>query len=339
MVTSPHKRHRRRRHKKSNKNAGTTNKTEGSVVKVVAKADDSGEWVKPNTLDKFYIDEDAVFPSINFEIKTDTSGPYKWSWFMSWDAHVSGLKEKPRGKKVATFNDHGEFTQDAKTWDAKGIKKIIGGRLTVIVEVGGTKFRRTVLVLAKQPSVEKVKSYLESHNSTALEKLLKQESNFKHLINLDSEPVVAGDRGYGLAQLTKPLPTYTQIWNWQENLNAAILLINEKKDAAKRFLDTHGATSYTQDMLDLETISRWNGGPYHEWNGSSKKWQRRDEIMCDTKTGNMGWNMDLPENKGKTEAELHERDKKEYPKMKAGQTAEHPWVYTGVCYADHVTNH
>lgn len=35
---------------------------------------------------------------------------------------------------------------------------------------------------------------------------------------------------------------------------------------------------------------------------------------------------------------LHERDKEEYKKMKAGQTAEHPWTYTGVCYADHVVS-
>jgi hypothetical protein len=339
MATDPQKPAHKKKRKKGNKNAGTTNKKEGSVVKVVAKPDDVGEWVKPDTLDKFYIDEDAVFPTIDFEIKTDVPGPYKWSWVMSWDAHVSGLREKKRGRKVASFKEHGEFTQDAKTWDAKKINKVIGGKLCVTVEVGEAKFRRTVLVLAKQPTPEKIKAYLEARDSTALEKLVKQESNFKHVINLDLEPVVAGDRGYGLTQLTNPLPTYTQIWSWQENLNAGIALVNVKKKEAKKFLETHGADSYTQDMLDLEILSRWNGGFYHEWNATTKKWQRKDEIMCDSKTGNIGWNMDLAANKGKTEAELHERDKDEYSKMKAGQTAEHPWVYTGVCYADHVANH
>jgi hypothetical protein len=46
--------------------------------------------------------------------------------------------------------------------------------------------------------------------------------------------------------------------------------------------------------------------------------------------------MTVAANKGKTEKELRERDVDEYPKMKAGQTAEHPWIYTGVCYADHL---
>jgi hypothetical protein len=334
----PHKRRHRRPHKKGNKNAGSTNKTSNSVVKVVVKADDTGEWIKPNTLDKFYIDEEAAFPDIVFEFKTDEPGPYKWTWQMTWDAHVSSLREKPRGKKVASFADQGEFEQDGKSWNAKNIGKVIGGRLAVTVRVGSKNFRRTVLVLGKQPSAEKIKEYLEARDSTALEKLVAQESKFKHFINLDSEPVVAGDRGYGLTQLTKPVPKYSQVWSWKENLDGGIKLIAEKKKAAKRHLDSHGSTSYNQDMLDLETITRWNGGVYHEWNSTANKWQRKQNILCDSQTGNMGWDTNISANQGKTESQLHERDKDEYKKMKAGQTAEHPWTYTGVCYADHVTH-
>lgn len=43
--------------------------------------------------------------------------------------------------------------------------------------------------------------------------------------------------------------------------------------------------------------------------------------------------MDNPNNQGKTEAELRERDKDTYGK---GKSDEHPWNYSGVCYADHV---
>jgi hypothetical protein len=193
-----------------------------------------------------------------------------------------------------------------------------------------------VVVLGKQPSPEKIKAYLEARDATALEKLVAQESRFKHFIELDSEPVIAGDKGYGLTQLTRPVPTFSQIWSWKENLDAGIALLAVKKKEAKRHLDSHGASSYTQDMLDLETISRWNGGSYHEWNSAEKKWQRKNNIMCDKATGNIGWDTSISANTGKTEAELHERDEKEYKKMKAGQTAEHPWTYTGVCYADHV---
>jgi len=328
--------HNKHAKKKGNKTAGTTNKTNGSVVKVVVKPNDVGEWVKPNTLDKFYIDDDAVFPLIDFEIKTDLPGPYKWSWVMAWDAHVSGLREKPRGGKVASFSEKGSFTQDGTMWNAKSINKVVGGTLTVTVDAGAQKFQRTVVVLGKQPAPATIKAYLEARDATALEKLVAQESRFKHFIELDSAPVVAGDKGYGLTQLTRPVPTFSQIWSWKENLDAGIALVAVKKKEAKRHLDSHGASSYTQDMLDLETISRWNGGSYHEWNSTEKKWQRKNNILCDKATGNIGWDTDVTANADKTEANLHERDKEEYKKMKAGQTAEHPWTYTGVCYADHV---
>lgn len=163
-----------------------------------------------------------------------------------------------------------------------------------------------------------------------------QESMFKHFISLDREPVVAGDKGYGLAQLTTPPPSYSQVWSWKENLDGGIKLMDGKKKEAKAMLDKHGAESYTEEMLDLETLARWNGGSYHEWNATTKKWQREDEIMCDTQTDNIGWNMTATSNKGKMEKELRERDVNEYAKMKAGQTEKHPWTYTGVCYADHL---
>ncbi len=42
-------------------------------------------------------------------------------------------------------------------------------------------------------------------------------------------------------------------------------------------------------------------------------------------------------NKGKTEKELHDRDKDEYKKGTSGKSKDHPWEYKGVCYADHIT--
>lgn len=324
------------KHKKGHKSAGTANKTKNSLVKVVVKSDDVGEWIKPKTLDKFYIDEEAIFPSIVFEIKTEKPGPYKWSWVITWDGHVSGLHEKARGKKTKTFSAKGSFTQKEKSWDANCIERVYGGRLAVTVDAGDEKFKRTVLVTAKPPAIEKIKAYLVKNDATALQKLLAQESQFKHVINLDGEPVVAADNGYGVAQLTHPAPTYSQVWSWKENIDAAILLINDKKRIAKTWLKGHG--KFDQDMLDTETISLWNGGHYYEWKPKPEpgSWVRNSKILCDTKTGNMGWDMSLEQNKGKTEDELHERDNAEYRKGGKGQTATHPWKYTGVCYADHI---
>ena len=46
--------------------------------------------------------------------------------------------------------------------------------------------------------------------------------------------------------------------------------------------------------------------------------------------------MSKEENTGKSEEELRKRDKDTYNKMQKGQDAEHPWIYSGVCYADHI---
>ncbi|MBI5256105.1 MAG: hypothetical protein HY855_06365 [Burkholderiales bacterium] len=61
-------------------------------------------------------------------------------------------------------------------------------------------------------------------------------------------------------------------------------------------------------------------------------------MLCDSKTGNIGWNQTSESNKDKTESALHERDKDTYKDPKARDKAAHPWQYSGVCYADHLND-
>lgn len=58
--------------------------------------------------------------------------------------------------------------------------------------------------------------------------------------------------------------------------------------------------------------------------------------MCDPATGNIGWDMSNPTNSGKTIDQLHERDKDTYKDMQKGRNKDHVWIYSGICYADHV---
>jgi hypothetical protein len=96
------------------KHASTTNTNNQSLVKVVIQ-NDVGEWARPTTGDKFFIDETATFPSIVFEIKTEAPPPYQWKWIIAWDAQVSGLCESAkRGKKLKTFSETGSFTSNDK---------------------------------------------------------------------------------------------------------------------------------------------------------------------------------------------------------------------------------
>ena len=315
------------------KSAGTT-KGNNSLTKVVVPVD-SGSWIKPNTGDKFYIEDNATFPSIIFEIDTTFAAPYKWEWSISWDAKVSGLSEKSRGKKLKTFSDKGSLETNVKSWDAVDIGKVIGGTLIVKVTAGTDKFKRTVHVFAKQPTQTVIEAYLVEKSASALNKIIKQESKYKHVINADNQPVVAFDGGYSLTQMTNPAPTYEQVWCWKKNADAAIALVNVKKKTAEAYLSGQGKSSYTSDMLELETLARWNGGAYHKWNG--KVWIRNPDILCDSQTGNVGWNTTNNKNQSQTETELRKRDTDKNGK-RIVRSESHPWLYTGVCYADHLTS-
>lgn len=91
-------------------------------------------------------------------------------------------------------------------------------------------------------------------DATGYEKILHHEAKGKQFINADGEPVVAFDKGYGLAQLTKPIPTYEQVWNWKENVKGGLKLYHAKRNEAKSYLSSHGKNSFTDEQLQLETF-------------------------------------------------------------------------------------
>ncbi|WP_241332529.1 hypothetical protein [Burkholderia cenocepacia] len=330
MTTKTKKRKTVKRHVR---HASTTNADQNSLTKAVIQ-NDVGEWVRPATGDKFYIDETAKFPSVTFEIKTTEPPPYQWKWTIVWDAQVSPFRKSgKRGKKVRSFSETGSFTSNDTTWEATLNDKILGGKLSVEVKAGSTEFRRTVFVLGKNPSKDDVLAYLKQiPNTIGFDLILEQESHFKSFWDTDNEPVVAGDKGFGMTQMTHPSPTYEQVWNWKENMKAGTSLFQQKQRDAISSFKGH---PYTEDQLKHETFTRWNGGSYYQWNAKTQQLERQD-MLCDSQTGNIGWNPADPTNAGKTEAELHERDKDEYKKMKAGQSKDHRWTYSGICYADHI---
>ena len=314
-----------------------TNDTKQSLVKTIV-LEDIGKWIQPNPGQIFYIDEDGNFPSITFEIDTQEPGPYEWALSIAWPAAVSGLKESvKRGKVLKTFSKIKDlFKLDSKSCSVN-FTDIIGGTFTAQVKAGKHTFKRSVYVRGKNPGKDRVVTFLNTiEDIKGFEKLLEQESKFKHFIDADSMPIVAFDGGYGLTQMTTPAPSYEQIWNWKENIKGGTALYKIKQKAAKTYLSQSKRT-YTEDQLKLETWSRWNGGSYHVWDEKNKTWVRNDNIVCDPVTGNIGWDMTLADNKDKTVDELHKRDEKSYktPKSKA---ATNQWRYTGICYADHLNN-
>ena len=133
--------------------------------------------------------------------------------------------------------------------------------------------------------------------------------------------------------MPRPAPSFQQVWNWKLNIDGALRLFDEKTKIAKAYLGQSNR-QFTTDQLKYEAVCRWNGGAYHRWDAATNQWIRQPNVLCDTLTGNIGWDLTDPENAGKTESQLHTRDAATY--AKPSQFPARHWRYFGVCYADRV---
>lgn len=281
------------------------------------------KFTSPKSDEKFTISSTPEWPSIVFE--TDGTGAHEWSWSISWDQF----------KKSGTAHTAGN------KWDAKSDITNCGGTLTVTAQAGNVaqgggvpaKVSATISVkiVGINPSKIEALAYLATKaGSKGFDKILQQEAKF---INFKpDEPIKSLDNGYGMCQLTTPIPTYEQVWNWKLNIDGGLALFAQKHTSAQVYLSQSGR-KFTDEQLAYEAVCRWNGGKYHEWDAATSAWVRTSTILCDTKTSNIGWDMSKPANTGKTEAQLHLRDSASY---KALPSAQANWKHSGICYADHV---
>jgi hypothetical protein len=282
------------------------------------------KFTAPKANDKFTISSAPAWPSIAFE--TDGTGPHEWQWSITWKQFKKSGVARTAGNK----------------WDAKADVTNCGGLLTVTVHAeeaakaaGGKPIKVvdtiSVKIIGTNPSNAEANAYLTTKpDSKGFDKILEQEAKFKHFKN--DEPIKSFDNGFGMCQLTTPTPKFEQVWNWNLNIDGGLALFALKRASALAYL-SQSSRSYTADQLTYESVCRWNGGSYHVWDAAAGAWARSSTIMCDTKTGNMGWDMTRAANKGKTEDELHKRDSGTY---NAPPAADADWKYSGICYADHV---
>ena len=313
-------------------NAGTTNKVGGSVVKCEVDLN-KGEWVSPESCAIFYIDEDAKFPTIDFEIKTEEPGPYEWSWTIKWivqSCPQKSGKKRFSPKHAKTYQASGKHTSDSVKWTADLNSQVIGGDLSVTVKAGASTFKRKVAIFAKEPGETKVVAELDTlAEAYAAEvrlakKIFKQESRFHHLYS-DSAPLVSFDNGYGLGQATEPVPSYEEAWNWKKHVKYIVTnVIEGKRKIAKKYLSAH---EYTDEQLDTETLVYYNGANHHYyvWDAKDKKWVINDAVVCDPDQSNKGWKVAGLDSEAKTLDSLRKNDE-----LKP--------IYTGRCYAEHIKN-
>lgn len=262
----------------------------------------------------FTITSGPDWPSIVFQ--TDGTGDHVWTWDISW----------------GTFKNSGNVTTQSNSWDATSVITNYGGTLTVQVQANNEIAVITVQIQGTNPSGVEVQQFLDAApNSDGFDKILQQESRWRHF-NASGEPIKSFDNGYGMCQLTTPPPPFEQVWNWKLNVQGGLKLFAGKRTTAISYL-SQSNRSYSNDQLKYETVCRWNGGSYHEWDETAGTWIRHPNILCDSATGNIGWDMNDQENSGKTEADLHARDKASYG---GSPPPGAHWKYSGVCYADKV---
>lgn len=311
--------------------AAKAEKDPASLVKCEVQLE-RGDWVSPASCQVFFISEEAKSPVLDFEFKTDSNGPYEWSWEVKWVAKacpqaLGRERFTPKGG-VVTFREIGAFSSSEKKWRADFGGKVLGGEVTVMAKASGVTFRRTAFILAKNPSRESVVAELEKFSGqrpreVRLAKLIfKQESNYRQHYT-DGMPLVSFDKGYGLGQATNPAPTFEQVWNWRKHVEYVVCkVLPEKIELAKKYLKSH---PYSDEVLDMESLVYYNGANrhYYVWSDLEKAWVVNDGVLCDPRESNKGWDMTADGNKGLTLEDL-----------RGGKGAKP--MYTGKCYAEHV---
>jgi hypothetical protein len=269
---------------------------------------------RPSNNATFVISSAPEWPSIPFE--TDGRGPHVWSWTIEW----------------GSYSHSGVATTNGNTWDAREVCAARGGTLKVRIQAGDDSGEASVRIVGTNPTDAEVNAYVHAHpKSDGFDKIIAHESRYKHF-NADGEPTRTFDRGYGMCQLTYPTPSFEQVWDWKKNVDGGLALFAEKRTLAQHYLSQNGR-SYTPDQLRYEAVCQWNGGSYHAWDEQHGAWVRAPNILCDTTTGNIGWDMNLAQNQGQSEAELHQRDSHHYSRPPAHGAG---WKYSGVCYADKI---
>lgn len=311
------------------KNAGETNKTKSSLVKCEVKTN-LDEWISPESCQVFYIDEDAKFPEINFEIKTDEPGPYYWEWLVRWrglacQQKTGKLRFTPQGGALPEFIEKGKFESNETRWKANLNNQVIGGNLIVKVKTNKTVFIKKITIKGKNPDKARVQKYIEENwedqkNKSIAKKAFQQETSYSHFYS-DNEPLVSFDNGYGIGQITNPKPSYSEAWNWKDHIKTVMnKFIPDKRNKAKSYLSSKGINSYTEDQYDVETLAFYNGaGRFHKWNEETKKWEENPDHICDPDSNKTWLKNEFP---SLSSEELKKSNEK--PK------------YTGHCYAKHI---
>lgn len=149
-------------------------------------------------------------------------------------------------------------------------------------------------ILGTEPNNSDLMNYIDSRNPPwYAKKVAKRESFGGHQFARDGSgyPLVSSDGGFGVYQLTNPIPDYSQIFNWKENVNEGVRRLVLKQVGADNWMKSQrlqaggvpvpdevvGNCHFTDaNIADAVAIKMYNGaelGNYCAWDNANHQWK------------------------------------------------------------------
>uniref|UniRef100_A0AC35FTB4 Transglycosylase SLT domain-containing protein n=1 Tax=Panagrolaimus sp. PS1159 TaxID=55785 RepID=A0AC35FTB4_9BILA len=244
---------------------------------------------------KAYITEIPQMPSLIAYYCGNQSSTVNYTFTLGYQYQVN--YSNPMTKKC-DYN----FQESEKEWHITNIfnDKISGGTAVFTWKdseqnTGTINFE----ILGKNPTASSAMDYIQSESSLWYAQYIAYHESvgyqqFGYKVKT-GYPTKSYDDGYGIFQITNPLPTCDNLWNWQSNCDAGITILSQKNAEATIWItrqrnqareDTGNDVPVPCKIVekcvfkdtgstpidDAETIKRFNGGYYCGWNRTKKCW-------------------------------------------------------------------
>ncbi|WP_455211088.1 hypothetical protein [Kaarinaea lacus] len=232
----------------------------------------------------FYIDELGCMPALRCEASLRDShnqilkAPMQWILQISENIWPGACPSAKMGKQVLNLQS---TSVGMGIW-IPSFNNVCGGDATLIVgaEYQGEVYQASVnfRIRGKNPSPDAVEERLGGIHapSTQLARFLSALQQF----DVQGMPYVGAHGEVGIMQLCDPAAQWTQRWNWMHNVEAGKARLQSLQGIAKSYLDQHRIEGHYPnnrlltdgDVLLRETIQRFLGGTYWQWDKRQLQW-------------------------------------------------------------------
>lgn len=230
-----------------------------------------------------YISEQATFPQLEFVLCSLSVASWELSVEYEGASHVVAKEKTVLGKHWIPI------VSDAN---------VIGGEATLIVKTNEiVPIEKRFKIRGIQPAPKTVQLYIGNEIWFA-KAIAMQESSYRQFDDKTSMPLRTDDGGYGLFQLTDPVPTTVQKWSWKANVDEAKRRLRgfikiaddwmtDQRSQARadtghdvpvpdeKVGNCFFSDSGPHQIEDAVAIKMYNGAYRHyvSWNNSAKRWQ------------------------------------------------------------------